>query len=407
MISVSRAALGLALALGGGLIAAASPGLAQEQRAITLNEQERTALQALKTALETKNYAAATSALTTAQQVARSGYSRYLASALQLRLGLETKSYGLQKTAIDAMVGSGSAPAGALPQLYKSQGALAMSAGKYEDAEEAFTRWTQVAPNDPEAFLALAKAKEVRKKVPEAVAMISHAIKIQSAGNRPVPESWYLRGLKHAFDAKMVPQSLDFSRALVAAYPTVQNWRDALLVRSDLGQLDPAATLDLLRLLRGSKALAGERDYYAFAEALIAADFGAEAKAVLDEGIAAKMVDASEGKTKELLTSAKKATTASSALAGLEIKATSAATGAAAMTAADAYFGHGDYAKAAAMYRAALQKGSIDPNVANTRLGMALGLAGQKAEAETALRTVTGPRADLASLWLLWLAQRG
>src|SRR3546814_14597934 len=91
------------------------------------------------------------------------------------------------------MVGSGSAPAGALPQLYKSQGALAMSAGKYEDAEEAFTRWTQVAPNDPEAFLALAKAKEVRKKVPEAVAMISHAIKIQSAGNRPVPKSWYMR----------------------------------------------------------------------------------------------------------------------------------------------------------------------------------------------------------------------
>src|SRR3546814_17999735 len=90
------------------------------------------------------------------------------------------------------------------------------------------------------------------------------------------------------------------------------------------------------------------------------------------------MVDASEGKTKELLTSAKKATTASSALAGLEIKATSAATGAAAMTAADAYFGHGDYAKAAAMYRAALPKGSIDQNVAHPRPGLAPGLARQK-----------------------------
>src|SRR3546814_12237310 len=118
--------------------------------------------------------------------------------------------------------------------------------------------------------------------------MISHAIKIQSAGNRPVPESWYLRGLKHAFDAKMVPQSLDFSRALVAAYPTVQNWRDALLVRSDLGQLDPAATLDLLRLLRGSKALAGERDYYAFAEALIAAYFGGEDQRGLGKGYPAQ-----------------------------------------------------------------------------------------------------------------------
>jgi hypothetical protein len=37
---------------------------------------------------------------------------------------------------------------------------------------------------------------------------------------------------------------------------------------------------------------------------------------------------------------------------------------------------------------------------------MALALAGQKAEAETALRAVTGPRAGLANYWLLWLAQR-
>lgn len=404
MKSVSTVALGFALALGGAIFAA-PPGLAQEQQEITLTEAERNALQALKTALESKNYPAATSALQTAQQAARSAYSRYLASALQLRLGLETKNYGLQKTAIDAMIGSGAAPAAALPQLYKNQGALAMSAGKYEDAEAAFARWTQVAPNDPEAFLALSQAKTVRKKVPEAIPLIAQAIKVQQAANRPVPEAWYLRGLKHSFDAKLVPQSLDFSRGLVAAYPTPQNWRDVLLVRRDLGQLDPAATIDLLRLLRGTKALAGERDYYALAEALTGAGFGAEAKAVLDEGIAAKMVDASEGKTKELLASAKKSTTGS--LASLESKATSAPTGEAAMTAADAYFGHGDYAKAAAMYRTALQKGSVDPNVANTRLGMALGLAGQKAEAETALRAVTGARADLASLWLLWLAQRG
>lgn len=406
MKSVSGAALGLALALAGA-IAATSPGLAQEQAEIVLNEQERTALQALKTALETKDYAAATSALATAQQAARSGYSRYLASSLQLRLGLETKNYGLQKTAIDAMIGSGAAPAASLPQLLKSQGALAMSAGEYEDAEASFARWTQAAPNDPEAFLALAQAKTARDKVPETIPLIANAIKLQQAANRPVPEAWYLRGLKHAFDARMVAESLDFSRGLIAAYPTPENWRDVLLVRRDLGQLDPAATVDLLRLLRNTKGLAGERDYYALAEALTGAGFGAEAKAVLDEGVAAKMVDASEARTKELLAAAKKATTASSALAGLETKATSAATGAAAMTAADAYFGHADYAKAAALYRAALQKGSVDPNVANTRLGMALGLAGQKAEAETALRAVTGTRADLAALWLLWLAQRG
>ena len=56
-------------------------------------------------------------------------------------------------------------------------------------------------------------------------------------------------------------------------------------------------------------------------------------------------------------------------------------------------------------YRAALQKGA-DANLANLRLGAALAMAGQRAEAEAALRAVTGTRADLANYWLLWLAGR-
>lgn len=406
MNSVPRIVLGLALAMSGGAIAASAPAFAQQGNEVTLNEEERTALDALKTALDTKNYSAATSALATAQSAARSAYSRYLASALQLRLGLETKNYGLQTTAIDSMIGSGVAPAATLPELYKNQGALALSAGKYEKAEDIFTRWTQVAPGDPTAFLALAETKNMRKKVPEAVTLIGHAIDVQNAANQPVPESWYQRGLKQAFDAGMAPQSIALSEALVTAYPTPQNWRDAVLVRRDIAQLDPAATLDLMRLLRNSKALAGERDYYQFAETLIGAGLGAEAKAVLDEGVATRMVDAGEARTKELFASAKKAATSDASLKSLDTKAQSDPTGAAALKAADAYLGHGDYAKAAALYRTAIQKGSIDANTANTRLGIALGLAGQKAEAETALRAVTGPRANLASLWLVWLAQR-
>ena len=54
--------------------------------------------------------------------------------------------------------------------------------------------------------------------------------------------------------------------------------------------------------------------------------------------------------------------------------------------------------------RAALQKGGQDANMVNTRLGAALALAGQRAEAEAAFRAVTGQRAELAQLWLLWLS---
>ena len=77
-----------------------------------------------------------------------------------------------------------------------------------------------------------------------------------------------------------------------------------------------------------------------------------------------------------------------------------------ALKVADGYYGHGDYAKAADFYRLALEKGSIDANLANTRLGMALAMSGQRPAAEAAFKAVTGPRADLANFWLLWLSSR-
>ena len=48
----------------------------------------------------------------------------------------------------------------------------------------------------------------------------------------------------------------------------------------------------------------------------------------------------------------------------------------------------------------------IEAGLGNTRLGAALAMAGQRAEAEAAFRAVTGPRAELAQLWLLWLSTR-
>jgi tetratricopeptide (TPR) repeat protein len=75
------------------------------------------------------------------------------------------------------------------------------------------------------------------------------------------------------------------------------------------------------------------------------------------------------------------------------------------MRIADAFYSYGQYAEAAELYRAALQKGA-EANLANTRLGAALAMAGQRAGAEAAFREVTGPRAVLAQFWLLWLSTR-
>lgn len=409
MRSVSTIALGVTLALGA-VAAASAPAAAQRRQPLPVSEfskDERAALLALQTALEAKNYPAATAALAVAQSRARTGNARYLASALQLRLAIETGDRGLQSSAIDAMIASGAAPASELPQLYRNQAALLQQqGGKLDRAENSLSRYLELVPSDAEALLALSQIKHDRKKQPEAVMLIERAIDTRKASGQPVPESWYKRGLSLAVANRMQPQSLRFSRELAASYPTSENWRDAILIYRDTSRPDAETTLDSWRLQRAAKALAGERDYLQFAQALTASGLPAESKAVLDEGVSARMVSPAKATFKELIASSNKAaTTARAGLKGRETAAIAAATGTAAVSAADAYLAQGNYATAASLYRTALQKGSVDPGTVNARLGMALALAGQRAEAETALRTVTGPRADLAALWLAWLGR--
>lgn len=400
MKSVSNFALGVALAL-----VVARPAVAQQ--APQFSKSERAAILALKTALDARNYPAATSALATAQSQASSGYARYVASALQLRLASETQNVGLQATAIDAMISSGAAPAAELPQLYRSQGTLLLQAGKYERAEASLTRAVELSPNDPELILALAELKNTRRKPQEAVPLMERAIDIRRAAGQPVPESWYKRAAAFALANRAMPQAMRFSRELVAAYPTPVNWRDAVLVHRDAASADPNVRLDSLRLLRATKALAGERDYMELAQALSSAGLNTEAKSVLDQGVSANMVDPAKASFKELIASTgKQAAADRKALAGLHTQGMAAATGTTALSAADAHLSAGDYAKAAALYQAAIQKGGVDTAVAGTRLGIAHAMAGQRAEAEAAFRTLAGPRADLASLWLVWLGQR-
>lgn len=411
MKSVSNLALGLTLALGGGILAAAAPALAQQGQvaaAPELSREERAAFLALRTALETKNYAAATGALSTAQAAARSNYARYLASALQLRLGIETSNLGLQSTAIDSMIGSGAAPASELPQLYRNQAALLQNQGKLDKAEASLSRYVELAPNDAEALVALSQIKNDRKKPQEAVALLGRAIELRKAGGQPAPESWHKRALNLALMQQMGPQSLQFARELVSAYPSQVNWRDAMTIYRDVAKPDAATAIDAWRLTRMSKALGGERDYLTFAQALSAAGLAAESKSLLDQGMAARMVDPGKAAFKEVIAaSARQATVDRAGLSAKQSAGMAAATGAQALAAADASLAAGDHAKAVPLYRAALLKGGVDANVANMRLGLALALADNKPEAEAAFRSVTGARAELASLWLAWLAQRG
>jgi hypothetical protein len=409
-MKASGIALGVTLALG--ISATAGPAAAQIVQATSLqprlSKSERAALAPLVTAVQARDWAAAAAALPAAQQGANSGYARFLLANQTFALGVGRNDIAMQSGAIEALIASGGVPAAEMPALNRARAALAQRSSDLKRHEAGLTQYLAGAPNDVEALAALSEVKESMKKVPEAISLLDRAIDLRRASGQPVPEGWLRRAVRLTFDNRLAAESLKHSRALLQAYPSPVNWRDSVHIYRTIGGGDAAAALDAMRLTRSANALSGERDYLEFAQALSSSGLASESKAVLDEGVAARMVDPAEGQFKALIASSAKSATAQRAgLAAKQAQAAGAGTGVEALAAADQTFATGAYAKAAELYRAALTKGGIDTALANQRLGMALALAGQRAEAEAALRSVTGPRAELASLWLLWLAQRG
>lgn len=412
MKSVSRMALGVALAVGSFSLMATQPAEAQrnkqaEQPQMKFSKEERAALSPLQTAVDAKDWAAFAAALPAAQAAAQSANAKYAVARFQLDWGVATNNVQAQTQAIDGLIASGVPQGEGLIVLYQNQGALAVQANNNQKAETAFARLIELQPGNLDAMISLATVKLSLKKPQEAVALVDRAIAGRTATGGAVPESWYRYALKLAFDGKMGPQSIKMGRALVSAYPTTENWRDVLLVYRETNPLDKEANLDLYRLMRAAKALSGERDWFEFAETLQNSGFPGEAKAVLEEGASMKMIDLNKAAFRELL---RKATQSSAgdrgSLSAAQTKAMAASTGTLALSTANAYFGYGDYAQAATLYRAAISKGGVDVNLANTRLGMALALAGNKADAEAAFRSVSGARTELAAYWMAWLARR-
>jgi len=232
------------------------------------------------------------------------------------------------------------------------------------------------------------------------VALLQQGIKLQQAGGQKAPEMWYKRALSVAYGAKL-PLANQVARDWVAAYPSPANWRDTVAIYRNLNQQDVEGTLDLLRLLRAAGALSNASDYNLFAEA--ASDQGnfIEAQSILDAGIAAKQVDPASPLFRDLVTAlkAKQKPTA----ADLAVATKTAANTKALLRIGDSYAALGDNTKAVELYRTALGKADVDAPVANLHIGMALARAGDKAGATAAFNAVTGPRAEIAKYWLVYL----
>jgi tetratricopeptide (TPR) repeat protein len=330
----------------------------------------------------------------------------YMISALRLNSAIGLKDNLLIEKTLTQMLASGRVSAADQPKFLRTAGSLALQRKDYAAATSAFEQLVTLNPGDGEAIVGLAELYFAQKQSAKSVDSLTQAIAANKAANLPVPEAWYRRRLAIAYDGKQAALLQTAALGLVEAFPNAVNWRDAIIItRDSYPKLDDQTELDFLRLQSAAGALNGERDFVEYADTALGKGYPGEAKSAIDEGIRRNMLVASKPLIAELRKTAdSKVAADKAALPGLEREIKSNAK--IALVTGDAYYGYGDYARAASLYKQAVGAANVDQATANLRLGVALARAGDKAGATASLTAVKGgPREVLAKYWLVFLNQ--
>ena len=384
---------------------AQKPDAAPEKK-FNISAGIRKDLIALQKAVNEKNGAAIPGLVAAAQAKAKTADDRYAIGKLQLKAAADANDNAAIATAVDAIIASGADISSEKALLYSTVAKINYNAKNYDKAGAAFEQALQADPNNLDSLVLLAETRQAQKRTPEAVSLIQKAIAVRTAAGQKAEENWYKRAVAIAFEAKL-PSAVALSRDWVKAYPAPKSWRDSLIIYQSTSQLDNSSLIDAMRLAQATGALTGENDYFRFANTLIIKGYPGEAKAVLEQGFAAKAIDRSKPTFSQLYAQA--SAKSQGDRASLEASATAARAAPdakKAMVIADAYYGYGDYTKAADLYRAALGKSGVDKDLANLRLGMSLARSGDKAGATAALNAAGGAQAEVAKYWLTYLATK-
>ena len=339
-----------------------------------------------------------------AQAVATTKEDRYLIGQLQLKAALAAKDNAATAAAIDNVAASGYLDAAKTAELYVSLGSTMYNNKQYPQAVAAFQKAAAADPRNSEATSLLGEALFAQGQKAEAASAFQRAVQARVGAGQKPDEALIKRAVGVAYEAQS-PAAVELARQWVAAYPSAASWGDAIAIYRNLNHPDVEGTLDLLRLMQVTGALNDPGEYGLFARAAAEQNNFNEAQAVLDAGIAAKVVNPTSADFRDLVNGLK--TKPKATAADLAAATKSAQSGMALLRIGDRYYAMGDYAKAVELYKMSMGKPGVDTAVANLHIGMALARAGDKAGATTALNAVTGPRADIAKFWLAYLNQKG
>lgn len=404
----SMLSLGLALGLAAVAVptsASAQAQPAQAERKFNFSKGALKALQELEAAVKANDRASIPGKVAAAKAAAQTSDDRLMTAQLELKAAAAVDDKAAMAAALDAMIANSGLPAAQTVDMQLNLAKLRYNLKEHDRAAVALDQLLAAQPGNTDALLLLAETRKAQGRAADAVAALQRAILTRTSAGQKADEGWYKRAIAFAYEAKL-PSAVALGRDWVAAYPSAQSWGDALRIYRNVMKPDEPTMLDTLRLARATNSLSGDNEFHGYAYTAMDAYALHEAKSVIEEGVAANKIDRNKPLIKEIdaAIASKMANVTREGLTASAKEALIEPNARFALRMADAHYGLGDHAKAAELYRAALTKTGADANLINLRLGMTLARAGDKAGATAALQAVTGPRAELAKFWLLYLS---
>ena len=414
---MSHGALALALALGvaGGALSVATPALAKDSgpqfsngfRALAAPLQKDLADLAKK-AGDAAAVAAAKTKLDAAFAAAQTPDDKLVAGQFAIQLGSILKDSAIQRRGLEAALASGKLPPADVGKFNFYLGNAAFGSKDYPAARTALGAAVAAGYKDNDAEAMLAEAYFADNLSADGLKVLMQAIDTKKAGGTLAPENWYRRGLGVAYKGKLLDQAQLFSTALVRDYPTTENWAGAIAVLREVGKFQAQETLDLMRLVDRTNSFMETNDFIEYIQAADARRSPGEVLKILDKGMAAGKLSATDMFVSDSKTQATARIAGDKAsLPGLEKDARApTATAATVMAAGDAFLSYDNAASAESFYQIALTKPGTDMARALTRLGIAQADQGKWADAQATFAKIDGVRKPIAQLWLIYVTQK-
>lgn len=420
---VTPVALALTLALAGGAVSAPAFAAKKDEKKggapkLNVSPDVIKALQAAQQAAGKQDFAAAKAALADADSKAKSNDDKYQIGAVKLNTSIASKDAAMQGEALTQMLDSGLTPPEQVGQFNAIAADQALQMKNYDLAITHARAALQAGYKPDVVNVALAQAyfgkagtanpsvEPQRGLNQKGLAALKAAADTTKAAGGQVPAQWYQIGVSRAANAKL-PEVTEWAKMAYQAAPSGENLRTLIrLFQQANPNISNRENLDVMRLMATSGGLVVSQDYLEYAEMASKTGIYGEVKTAIDAGRSKGVLSASQGGDLYQPAVAKIAGDKGS-LGSAEADARKAANGKIAAATADAYLGYGDYAKAVAMFELAKQKGGVDADEINTRMGIAKALSGDNASAKAAFQSVqAGSRKQIADLWLAYLGTK-